>query len=185
MAQVFLLDRDASLREALRGALEDDGHTVVEAAEGRVAAQQLRLASTATVVLLDDTRGHRDGVALVHALAADTVLAGQHAYILTTTDRPPSLPPAQRSARIETSAREADRHATPRWGQGHTRADTAEDRGDTGGTGAGNDQAADDGQLGGWHDGRRATWDNADVDGVHPREGVRPGSCGRDRSGSG
>jgi CheY-like chemotaxis protein len=99
MAQVLLVDPDEGLREALRGALEDDGHTVVDAAEGRAAAQQLRLTGTAMVILFDYTRVHAGGADLVHALAADPVLTGQH----TPTSSPLrtlclSLPPSETSS---------------------------------------------------------------------------------------
>ncbi len=87
MARVFLVDRDADVRAAMRAALAAAGHTVTEAADARGALAQLRLATCPQVVLADYTELWSDGATFVHAVAADPVLVGRHVYILTTTDR--------------------------------------------------------------------------------------------------
>jgi DNA-binding NtrC family response regulator len=93
MAQGFVLDPDESLGEILRSALQGEGHTAVEAGGGSAAVRQLRLAITAMVVLLDDTRLCRESAIPVRALAADSVPARQHVDILAMMDQLP-CPPA-------------------------------------------------------------------------------------------
>lgn len=88
MAQVFLVDRNDSIRQAMRLAFEAGGHRVTEAAQTDVALAQLRLATRPGIVLIDYTDLWSAGASFVQAIAADPILASRHVYLLTTTDRP-------------------------------------------------------------------------------------------------
>lgn len=92
MAQVFLLDRDAGTRAALRRAPEGAGHIVTEIADDREAETVLRGTPGPAVVRVDDTRLWADGARLAQAGAAIPSFAGHHTYILATTAQLP-VPP--------------------------------------------------------------------------------------------
>jgi CheY-like chemotaxis protein len=81
---VLVVDNDADMRMTVRQALEDEQYVVFEAPDGPSALNQLRSASQPMVVLLDLLMPGLDGIAVLHALAADTTIAHRHTYILFT-----------------------------------------------------------------------------------------------------
>ena len=60
MACALVVDNDADTREALRAILEEEGYSVLEAANGRAAIEQLS-AKRAHIVLLDTRMPVMDG----------------------------------------------------------------------------------------------------------------------------
>jgi len=93
MAHVLIVDDDEGIRESLRYALEDAGHTVLEVPDGIEALKLLRESSQRMVVLVDLMMPGLDGAGVLGAVAADPQLASQYAYILMTAN-PRTLPPA-------------------------------------------------------------------------------------------
>lgn len=82
--EILVVDDDFSIRETLRMALEEDGYTVAEVAEGGSALKYLRQHSEPMVVLLDHMMPGMDGAQTLLAVAQDEYLARTHAYILLT-----------------------------------------------------------------------------------------------------
>jgi two-component system chemotaxis response regulator CheY len=88
VAHVLIVDDDADIRMTMRTLLEDfGGHTVLEAADGVSALEQLRASEDALVVLLDLLMPKLDGIGVLQAVAADARLATRHAYVLVTVSR--------------------------------------------------------------------------------------------------
>jgi two-component system, NtrC family, response regulator HydG len=84
MTQVLVADDDAPIRETLRLILEEEGYTVLEAANGTQALAQLRNVAERLVVLLDLVMPEPDGVAVLRDVAADMRIARRHEYIVVT-----------------------------------------------------------------------------------------------------
>jgi len=84
MTQVLVADDDAPIRETLRLILEDEGYTVLEAANGAQALARLRNVAERLVVLLDLVMPEPDGVAVLRDVAADMRIARRHEYIVVT-----------------------------------------------------------------------------------------------------
>ncbi|MFI5273334.1 MAG: response regulator [Ktedonobacterales bacterium] len=84
MARVLVVDDEDSIRGALRMVLEDDGHTVLEAANGMEALHVLRASADPTVVVLDLMMPVLDGSGVLGAVAADHKLIGRHVFVLMT-----------------------------------------------------------------------------------------------------
>jgi CheY-like chemotaxis protein len=84
MTSVLVVDDDTDTREALRFALEDEGHAVSEAADGLQALEVLRVSASSLVVVLDLDLPHLDGIQLLQMVAQDPSLAARHAFILLT-----------------------------------------------------------------------------------------------------
>src|SRR5262249_13334195 len=82
--QVLVADDDAPIRETLRLILEEEGYTVLEAANGAQTLVQLRNATGRLVVLLDLVMPEPDGVAVLREVEADSRLARRHEYIVVT-----------------------------------------------------------------------------------------------------
>ncbi len=93
MGTVLVIDDDRDIRGLLRYLLQEEGWTVLEAADGREGLDRLRAAGEPLVALLDYRMPHMDGLDVLRAVAANTVLATRHAYLLITAN-PSSLPPA-------------------------------------------------------------------------------------------
>jgi CheY-like chemotaxis protein len=94
MAEVLVVDDDADIRDTLRLILEDVGHEVLEAEDGRPALTLLCSYPAGLVVLLDLTMPNLDGQAVLEALQAQPKVAARHAVLLLTaqeraTDSPP------------------------------------------------------------------------------------------------
>jgi CheY-like chemotaxis protein len=84
VAHVLVVDDDRYTRDALRLALEDAGHAVMEAADGESALAVLGATSDGLVVLLDQMMPKMTGLDVLHAAARDVGLARRHAYVLLT-----------------------------------------------------------------------------------------------------
>lgn len=84
MATVLVVDDDQAIREVVRLVLEQEGHTVREAADGPEGLNVLRASSQPLVVLLDDLMPHLSGMEVLAEVAREPALAGGHAYILMT-----------------------------------------------------------------------------------------------------
>jgi CheY-like chemotaxis protein len=81
MARVLIVDDDTDIREMLRDGLTDEGHEVAEAPDGQSALELLTTTPHRWVVLLDYRMPVLDGPGVLKAVAADSRLARQHAYI--------------------------------------------------------------------------------------------------------
>jgi CheY-like chemotaxis protein len=81
MARVLVVDDEAEIRHMLREVLADESHEVAEVANGQAALDFLRATPHRWVVLLDYLMPVLDGQAVLQAVAGDTLLARQHAYI--------------------------------------------------------------------------------------------------------
>lgn len=102
MAHVLVADDDAALRDTLRMALEDEGHTVTLASDGEAALHALRAARTPMVALLDSLMPRLNAEDIVRAVAADRDLAGRHAFIVfSATGRSISLEIAHLIAQMQ------------------------------------------------------------------------------------
>lgn len=102
MATVLVVDDDKAVRQAVRAALEDAHHTVLEAGSGERALELLREArGEPLVVLLDLRMPGVSGFDLLREVERDPALGEQHAFILLSGDDQ-SLPvvSALRSATI-------------------------------------------------------------------------------------
>lgn len=84
MATVLVVDDDQAIREVVRLVLEQEGHTVREAADGPEGLSMLRAAAGPLVVLLDDLMPHLSGMEVLAEVARTPALATGHAYILMT-----------------------------------------------------------------------------------------------------
>lgn len=81
---VLIIDDDADLREAVRDALEQAGHRVLEAANGRAALELLRGASERPdLILLDMMMPEMDGPAFRREQLEDPELAGIRTIVFT------------------------------------------------------------------------------------------------------
>lgn len=87
MSHILVVDDDDEVRDLLRMALEEEGHTVDEAESGRVALEKLRATPERLVVILDYLMPGMDGLEVLHAIAQDETLAPRHSYILMSAGR--------------------------------------------------------------------------------------------------
>lgn len=81
---VLVIDDAADLRQVLHFMLAHAGYTVYEAPNGMSGLDRLRSHPTPLVVLLDWRMPGMNGLAVLHALAADALMAQRHAVILLT-----------------------------------------------------------------------------------------------------
>jgi CheY-like chemotaxis protein len=88
----LIVDDDPTLREVLRAILEEEGYSVLEAAEGQTALHLLRTSRERLVVLLDYLMPGVDGRGVIQTVSRDAVLSIRHAYILLTARARISLP---------------------------------------------------------------------------------------------
>lgn len=86
MATVLIVDDDADIRWSIRQVLEDNGHEVIEAADGAEGLAQLQSAPQALVVLLDLMMPKLNGAGLLHHVAKDWALSTRNSYIVMTAD---------------------------------------------------------------------------------------------------
>lgn len=85
-ATVLVVDDNQDIRETVRLTLEDEGYTVLEAADGLAALDALRESSVPLVVLLDHIMPGMDGVTILDEIGRDEQLARRHAYLMMTAD---------------------------------------------------------------------------------------------------
>lgn len=83
-ATVLVVDDNQDIRETVRLALEDEGYSVLEAADGLKALDMLRESPVQLVVLLDHIMPGIDGVATLDMIGLDEQLARRHAYLMMT-----------------------------------------------------------------------------------------------------
>jgi len=84
---VLVVDDDRAIRETLRLALEDEGYTVLEAADGVIALELLRAHVLPMVVLLDLRMPRLDGIEVLRRVASSTELSRRNAYALVTANQ--------------------------------------------------------------------------------------------------
>ncbi len=81
---VLIIDDDCYLRQGLRLLLEEEGYTVLEAANGAAGLDILRTSEERLVVLLDLMMPDMSGDEVLNVALADRCLAHWHAYIMMT-----------------------------------------------------------------------------------------------------
>ncbi len=92
-APVLIVEDDDAIRETLRLLLaEEEGYLVYEAPDGRPALDRLRGATEGMVVLLDLQMPGMDGLAVLHALAAEPSLLSRHVIVVMSAYSGPTLP---------------------------------------------------------------------------------------------
>lgn len=84
MAHVLIVDDDEDIRLAIRWALEDDGHRVTEAPDGRAALRILRASAEPLVALVDHRMPQITGLELIRLICLDDALVRRHAFVLIT-----------------------------------------------------------------------------------------------------
>ena len=89
---MLVVDDNQDIRETVRLTLEDEGYTVLEAADGLAALDVLRDSPVPLVVLLDHIMPGMDGVATLDSFGRDERLARRHAYLMMTADSSVSTP---------------------------------------------------------------------------------------------
>jgi CheY-like chemotaxis protein len=82
--RVLVVDDDLLFRYALRSALEDEGHTVLEAPDGLVALDILRTVTDPMLVITDHNMPRLDGPSLVSFILDDPGLALGHQFLYLT-----------------------------------------------------------------------------------------------------
>ena len=95
MATVLVVDDEPLIAMALEAALEDAGHRVATAANGRQGLERLAEEPRPDLVLLDMMMPVMNGPAMLAAMAADPGLAGIPVVVLS------SLPEEAIRARVE------------------------------------------------------------------------------------
>lgn len=95
MAQVLVADDDEGIRESLRMLLEDEGHSVIEACNGRETLAILRGDNVRRIVLLDLVMPDMDGMKLLQSIQDDAALAMRHAYIVLSAGSETMMSQAQ------------------------------------------------------------------------------------------
>ena len=81
---VLVIDDEGSIRTAIRLGLEDAGHAVLEAANGRDGLDMMQAATGPLVVSLDLMMPVMSGVELLHAVGRDADLAARLAFVICT-----------------------------------------------------------------------------------------------------
>jgi CheY-like chemotaxis protein len=84
MGQVLIVDDDPTLRELLREVLEEEGYSVIQAAEGNAALDLLRSSPHGLVVLLDYLMPSGGGKRVLQIVSRDAALSTRHAFVLLT-----------------------------------------------------------------------------------------------------
>jgi CheY-like chemotaxis protein len=82
--RVLVVDDDEPFRRALRSALEDEGHAVIEAPDGLVALDILRAVADPMVVIADHNMPRLDGPSLFSFVLDDPGLALRHQFLYLT-----------------------------------------------------------------------------------------------------
>lgn len=81
---VLIVDDDRHLRSSLRLLLEEEGYTVLEAANGAEGLDILRKRPERLIVLLDLMMPEMNGDEVLNVVLADRRLAHWHTYVLMT-----------------------------------------------------------------------------------------------------
>ncbi|HEX6799157.1 MAG TPA: response regulator [Ktedonobacterales bacterium] len=86
MAAVLIVDDDEDTRVVIHLALADEGHSVLEAADGASALDALRKMTGTCVVMVDEHMPGTSGAELLRLIAIDPALRAQHVFVLMTAD---------------------------------------------------------------------------------------------------
>lgn len=86
MACVLVVDDDDDIRDTVRFLLEDEGHEVLEAADGQTALDMIRTHTEPMIVLLDLLMPYVNGIDVLREVSAHADLKTRHAYVLVTAD---------------------------------------------------------------------------------------------------
>ncbi len=86
MSLIFVIDDDIDLRDALRGVLEADGHTVIDACDGAFAVEAAAEHQPA-LVLLDMCMASVGGLEALRALKANSRTCDIPVLMVTVLDR--------------------------------------------------------------------------------------------------
>jgi CheY-like chemotaxis protein len=81
---ILVSDDDEALRNVLRDLFEDEGYTVLEAADGREVLEILRTSEQRFVVVLDHLMPHLSGEQVLYAVAKDRCLRRRHAFVFVS-----------------------------------------------------------------------------------------------------
>ena len=84
---VLIVDDDLGVQEAIRDALEDEGHDVAVASNGDVALRQLRSGVHPDLIVLDHMMPVMDGPTFVSEVLKDPALQGLPIVLLTADGR--------------------------------------------------------------------------------------------------
>ena len=81
---ILVADDDADLRQILHALFEDEGYTVVDAADGQQVLEILRTSEERFVVVLDHIMPHLSGEEVLYAVAKDRHLRRRHAFVFVS-----------------------------------------------------------------------------------------------------
>jgi CheY-like chemotaxis protein len=84
---VLIIDDDLGVQEAIRDALEDEGHSVAVAGDGAIALGQLRSGMHPDLIVLDHMMPVMDGPTFVSEVHKDPALQGLSIVLLTADGR--------------------------------------------------------------------------------------------------
>lgn len=93
---ILVVDDDESIRETLKGALEDEGYVVTLAADGAQALPILRQARAPMIVLLDMRMPRMDGLSLLRRIVTREPQLIAHRYLLVTASHDMLTPVGRR-----------------------------------------------------------------------------------------
>lgn len=82
MAHVLLIDDEPDIRDALRLFLEDEGHEVSEANNGKIGLEMLHASQSPLIVLVDMLMPVLDGVSMLEHVAESPELVARHGYVI-------------------------------------------------------------------------------------------------------
>jgi two-component system chemotaxis response regulator CheY len=89
---VLVVEDDAAVRNAMRLVLEEAGHTIVEAADGKTGLELLRASPELLVIVLDLMLPRMTGIEVLHAAGHIPNIATRAAFVVTTVSRAFSSP---------------------------------------------------------------------------------------------
>jgi CheY-like chemotaxis protein len=90
--RILVVDDEPDIRRMLREVLEEEGYAVGLADDGEDGLAMIRASAHPLIVLVDYKMPRMNGPELLHAVLADPQLAGRHAFIFVTANRPAFSP---------------------------------------------------------------------------------------------
>jgi CheY-like chemotaxis protein len=119
MMDILLVDDDPDVREALAGALGDEGYSVACASDGPVALRLLAAGARPSLILVDLHMPAMGGLRLGRLLAHDPTTAAISVVFLSADDHPPELPGEflSKTAALDELLAVVERHCGPRRAQ--------------------------------------------------------------------
>jgi len=91
--EVLVVDDDGDLRRFLAACLEDEGHTVLQAPNGRDALDLMRGHPSGLVVVLDLNMPVMSGIEVLRTVDAEPSLSARHGYIVMSLAKQHELAP--------------------------------------------------------------------------------------------